>query len=661
MRDRTGLVRRFRNLVAVPSRHHDPVFGRAVHEAFAAHLPDAVALELPPSFAGELAWGASCWPEAVASIGAQRTRGRIGPANVLPFVPGDSILEGWRLASAHGVKVALIDIDTRGGTGKSRPSLVEVPGAELAGRVGRAFHKVADAVLADTPPSSDDLAREAAMARALARLMRRCGTVLWIGGMYHWPRIVARLEADDFRAPRVGRVAGRKWRRVALDPAASCRTAGVLPWMSRAFAGNPSGFSDAEQSLRLLHAAAGEQPASTNGAPESHAPVDVARVDRYARNLAFSTGLRERPDADELLLAASAVIGPRYASRVYALAMQDTPRERTGTLPVLTWSVDAARRRSGFRLNGKWISLEPLRPARFPIAVLKTPEEVLRHAHRAEYEGLPDAKGGEKYHWGAYPPDEAEWESFVGYLLRRASIQDPGEARAVPFTTGLADGVDVRATIRFWHQDHIYVREEQRGLLNVRNGAIDWSGDKEESDVLSGRAEGGWNDPDSPRVGSASRETEHYELLQQAGHSEVTRRRREWSLMSLDLPTFKPERPGSFRPAADTFFEKVIEPLLAIQGRPGRDHVYGWLEAMFRFCAGKPFAYYSRYRPSPRIYALARKHRVTLLWQPLGLVPAALLKRNRTFRQLWLSASQWAALGSRLGLGRAVEAGAPGL
>ena len=652
MRDGTSLVRRFRNLVAVPSRHHDPVFGRAVHEVFAARVPDVVALELPPSFAAELAWGASCWPEPVASIGAQRTPRKPGPANVLPFVPGDSILEGWRRASVHGVEIALIDIDTRGGDGKSCAGLIDVPGAELAGRVGRAFPQVADACLACAPPSADDLAREAAMARALAALMRRRGTVLWIGGMYHWPRLVARLEASEFRAPRVRHVEGRKWRRVALDPAASYRTTGVLPWMSRAFAGNPSGFSEAEEALRLLHAAAGEHPASTNGAPESHAPVDVARVDRYARNLAFSTGVRERPDAEELLLAASAVIGPRYASRVYALAMQDPPRERTGNLAALTWAVDSARRRSGFRLNGKWISLEPLRPGRFPVAVVKAPEEVLRHAHRAEYEGLPDARGGEKHHWGAYPPDEAEWESFVGYLLRRASIQDPGEARAVPFTAGLADGVDVRATIRFWHQDHIYVREEQRGVLNVRNGAIDWSGDEEDSEVLSGRAEGGWNDPDSPRVGSASRETEQYELLQQAGHSEVTRRRREWSLMSLDLPTFKPERPGSFRPAADTFFDKVIEPLLAIQGRPGRDHVYGWLEAMFRFCAGKPFAYYSRYRPSPRIHALARKHRVTLLWQPLGLVPAALLKRNRTFRQLWLSASQWAALGSRLGLGR---------
>ncbi|HOG29123.1 MAG TPA: hypothetical protein PLT35_07575 [Vicinamibacterales bacterium] len=650
MRDGTGLTRRFRNLTAVPSRHHDPVFGRAVHEVFAAQVPDVVALELPPSLSGELAWGASVWPEPAASIDMRSARRKKSKATILPFVPGDSILEGWRLARAHGVEVALVDIDTRSGANGPDAGSIDVPGAELAGRVGRAFHEVADACLANSPPSAADLAREAAMARALAVLMRHHGTVLWIGGMYHWARLVARLEAGDFRAPRVGRVARREWTRVALESPAFYRLAGVLPWMSQAFAADPAGFTDAEATLRLLHAAAAEPPDLADGAPESHAPVDVARVDRYARNLAFSTGVRERAEADELLLAASAVIGSGYASRLYALAMKDPERAQTGDLEALTWEVDAEHQRAGFRLHGEWIALEPLRPARFPIAVLEPPDELLRHAHRAEYEGLPDAKSGEKYFWGAYPPDEAEWESFVGYLLRRASIQDPGEARVFPFTAGLADGVDVRATIRFWHQDHIYVREEQRGLLNVRNGAIDWS-DEEDSDVPSGRAAGGWNDPDSVRVGSASRETEAAEVLSQAGESLVTRRRREWSLMTLDLPTFRPAGGGGTRPGPDTFFGHVIEPLLSIKGEPGQDHVYGWLEAMFKFCAGKPFAYYSRYRPSPRIHALAREHRVTLLWQPLGLVPAALLKRNRTFRQLWLSASQWAALSSRLGLG----------
>jgi hypothetical protein len=139
---------------------------------------------------------------------------------------------------------------------------------------------------------------------------------------------------------------------------------------------------------------------------------------------------------------------------------------------------------------------------------------------------LPVARTGEKFFWGAYPPDEAEYDAFVAYLLRCASIADPGEARVVPFTSGLADGLDVRATIRFWHEDRLYVREEQRGQLNVRNGVIDWSSGSEQSDVLQGRHDGGWNDPDSSQVGSASREFGH-EVLEQFGKAQATLRTRQ--------------------------------------------------------------------------------------------------------------------------------------
>jgi hypothetical protein len=79
-----------------------------------------------------------------------------------------------------------------------------------------------------------------------------------------------------------------------------------------------------------------------------------------------------------------------------------------------------------------------------------------------------------------------------------------------------------------------------------------------------------------------------------------------------------------------------------------KDNVYGWLEAMFRFAAGKPFVYYSRYVPSARIFELARAHDVTLAWRPLALIQAAMLRRHARWRQLWLSESQWRALRKRL-------------
>jgi hypothetical protein len=140
-------------------------------------------------------------------------------------------------------------------------------------------------------------------------------------------------------------------------------------------------------------------------------------------------------------------------------------------------------------------------------------------------------------------------------------------------------------------------------------------------------------------IGSVSREVGH-ETISKHGQSEVTRRTREWSFVTLDHPTFET------RSGTGAFWNRVIEPLLDLQSV--REDVYDWLEVMFTFCEGKPFVYYSQYVPSARIYALARSHKVRLRWCPLGRLSATLLARHRFWHQLWLSDSQWRALLARL-------------
>ena len=76
-------------------------------------------------------------------------------------------------------------------------------------------------------------------------------------------------------------------------------------------------------------------------------------------------------------------------------------------------------------------------------------------------------------------------------------------------------------------------------------------------------------------------------------------------------------------------------------GQSKSDNLYGWLRVVFAYATGKPFVYYSRYVPSARVFQLAREHDVRLVWSPLHRIPAALLERHRTWRQLWLSESQW--------------------
>ena len=98
-----------------------------------------------------------------------------------------------------------------------------------------------------------------------------------------------------------------------------------------------------------------------------------------------------------------------------------------------------------------------------PWPILAPPDvvQLTREARDAEYETLPGAHRKEAYRWDAYPPDQEAYEGFVRYALRRASQLDLADGPSVPFVSGLEGGLDVRTTIRFWHEDRIYVRQHR--------------------------------------------------------------------------------------------------------------------------------------------------------------------------------------------------------
>ena len=86
-----------------------------------------------------------------------------------------------------------------------------------------------------------------------------------------------------------------------------------------------------------------------------------------------------------------------------------------------------------------------------------------------------------------------------------------------------------------------------------------------------------------------------HETIATQGESEVTLRPREWSFVSLDHPVYET------RSGAGTLWDRVIMPLVDLPKR--RDNVYEWLEVVFQFCEGKPFAYYSHYMVSGSLRA----------------------------------------------------------
>lgn len=627
-------------LVGVPSYHYDPIFAQTACRSIETLHPLVVALELPHGLEAELEWAAACWPDPVVSASVSA---------LFPFVPGDSIFESYRSAKRLGIPVVLVDLPAAGQEddeqGRRGSQLL---GAEWARKASADFLQVTDALIADAGPANPrDLAREAHMARQLSQLVREGAPVLWVGGMAHWSQIVARIVNEAFESPAVDLVTHTWFRRMRLAPTALYKITHRLPWLVARYAIDPHGYdeSEATQSLALeatkrsedddvvligLEHATDVTTALQSDDPVP--PIDVARTLQYARNLAATGGLRERPHFGELLTAAAAMNGPRYAGRLYVIALKEHPSGPSAQLGALEWDVKDGQER--YRCGDDVIDSKPwwLPLGGSYLSLL----EVRRRVRDEIYKDLPPGRRGSRKYWECSADDEDNYVSFVEYVLRRASLTDPEEVKSVPFSSGLRDGLDVRATLRSWSEGKIYVREEQRGHLNFRNGAIDWTSASEHSEVLSGNTPGGWIDPTLTRLGSCSRESHgNMKVLEEDPWTQLDHR--EFSLITLDAPT---SRPRGSDGGLKTFFDLVILPLVNMKNT-GNDNLYGWLEVMFSYCAGKPFAYYSRYVPSPEVHRIAWKHHVRVVHFPLQRLPARLLKRHQAFRFFAFTRAQW--------------------
>lgn len=631
-----NLIETYENLVAVPSLHYQPVFAQAVRVAMEKFRPDAVAVELADTLAAEMDWLASCWPAPVAVMTENE---------IVPCVPGDSILEAYRLATAQKIPTFCVDLDFTGAI--HRPGVL-LPSSEFAPRVGRLFLEATDALLEQAGQAAEsDVAREAFMAAQLAELMQKYPSVLWVGGIGHWSRIVQRLGSRDFTSPQADIVQSHVIRRARLAPTALHRMTGRIPFLLTRYAKTPDRYDESE-AIRALGLAAcrskalvslcieGRKGDAEDELPESAAAsADVARMLLFARNLAASSGMREMPDLGELLTAASATMGNRYAGRLYQIAMRERLTAMSRDLSALTYENEGGMQ--GYRLDGQWLNAAPYWEPPGGTGRMWVVQQVdAAKKMREPYANVSSAKEGEQMAWVAYPSDETAYESFVRYILEHASLPDSQESKSLPFQTGLRDGVDVRNTIRHWKDGTVYVREQANAQLRITNAVIDFTSHTERSVVLQGKGKGrnhaGWIDPDCTHVGGCSREATEAVVLQNQPCS-VTLRKREFSFVTLDCPTWIKGGRGV------TFFDRVINPLVNLP--TGANNLYDWLEIMFRFCQRKTVAYYAEYVPSLRVMRIARKHHVRLVCIPLSRIPKPLLERNRTFRFMNLTRSQW--------------------
>lgn len=73
----------------------------------------------------------------------------------------------------------------------------------------------------------------------------------------------------------------------------------------------------------------------------------------------------------------------------------------------------------------------------------------------------------------SYPPEDLLIEGYAQFLKQKAkSILSSERTRVEPFTTSVLDGIDLRETVRNWHQRQIYVKQTQRLAGDVSSVVI---------------------------------------------------------------------------------------------------------------------------------------------------------------------------------------------
>lgn len=184
-------------------------------------------------------------------------------------------------------------------------------------------------------------------------------------------------------------------------------------------------------------------------------------IARYSRNLA-------RVNAElvcglyDLTVAARSIVDDNYAWEVWQAANRYPPQRDTCELETVSLSASEV-----------FLESRKLRIRRR----LPRPKQFSRpanlKAHKKEKRPGEWAEALEGDSICSYPPEDLLIEGYAEFLKQKAkSILSSERTRVEPFTTSALDGIDLRETVRNWHQRQIYVKQMQRLAGDVSSVVI---------------------------------------------------------------------------------------------------------------------------------------------------------------------------------------------
>jgi hypothetical protein len=495
----------------LPICHYRVEFARLAAVAFERVAPEAIAVELPAALEPTVLAAVDRLP--FLSVVSYRPEGATvdGERGYLVVEPGDAIVEALRRGREAGVEVRCVDANAFDYPERDD----ELPDPYAVTRIGhRAYYEAVHAARFDGErPDAADAHREALMAYRVSELAKG-RRVLFVCGMAHAARIAARLAAGA-GAPFGEHEEGRSIDRASvqlynLHEASSREVTAEWPYLLAAWersrhpdAPEPhversaprivsfasrKGIDDAptaeptaepaiEPAVRAGDDAADRQAIlfdlfkeaarryeSDTG--ERVGPHQTRVMMKFLRNYALVRA-RLQPDFYQIVVAARGAVDDNYAYEVWDAGTDYPWQDASGALPTLRLRFEDLHK------SGKVVRFHRRAKTRH-----KRPVLVRERAHERRPGEWAESFDGTAL--CSYPPEDVLVENFGGFLKRKAkSVLSEERARVEPFTTSILDGIDVRETIRNWHERKIYVRSlgHERGEVGSVVVIFDEDGD----------------------------------------------------------------------------------------------------------------------------------------------------------------------------------------
>jgi hypothetical protein len=495
----------------LPICHYRLEFAEAVRFAYHQLKPDAILLELPQSLTESLHTAVSRLPELSVILYQQNDE---SPPHYLLVEPSDPLVEAARLAVEHELKFRLIDLDLA-----EYPLSVEaLPDSYAVMRIGqREYYEAYRQSRANLPISPIDVQREQAMALRANRFagISGCRKILLVCGMAHVEGIAARLGesstaiVESFSRPRIqifnlhpdsarevlshcgflsaiyehvriilpqdvtlGSYTVRKQLdALSLDklidyllpaPTEEEALSAAIQWASRRVFSpcgvpkparrsridrrKPAWMIDRLKVSRLLLRLASIHYSQDTG--DKVERWQIRNFIRFSTRYALIQGMLI-PDFFHLLTAARACVDDNFGYAFWRLGTHYPWQKEYSDQPTI-------------KLSGEELHLGMRKISLRRFVSLKRRRWNLMPLKKRQREQIPgewlNAWDGDMI--CSYPPEDIEIEGWSGFLKQKARrVMSVEKKKVEPFSTSLLDGIDVRETIRNFHEQKIYVQE----------------------------------------------------------------------------------------------------------------------------------------------------------------------------------------------------------